>query len=304
MLKRLVKEEKINLVIGTSRGGMFAQKLQGTYKILVNPSLHVSRSMRCKLGINRFFSERQDGISEYEITPELCDRYEELEQTQCMAYSDEERDNTIALFGIGDDMVNCREEYCEHYTKYFSFPGGHRLTEDVIRKYVLPIIEQQRIILNEVAAIQSRIATSPLSCEIISDKDVIERIYYSKFRDLEKMVCSDPLKLCYLRMLCDNYTAIYARVEDGNHETLLHKLETELIKNSDRCRYLLVSTQHATNFGQIGYEKFLQTYSNFLFGIVGCSNTEKIEHVISYDNAFPENTIETFIIIGIGKHQS
>lgn len=304
MLKRLVKEEKINLVIGTSMGGMFAQKLQGTYKILVNPSLHVSRSMRCKLGINRFFSERQDGISEYEITPELCDRYEELEQTQCMAYSDEERDNTIALFGIGDDMVNCREEYCEHYTKYFSFPGGHRLTEDVIRKYVLPIIEQQRIILNEVAAIQSRIATSPLSCEIISDKDVIERIYYSKFRDLEKMVCSDPLKLCYLRMLCDNYTAIYARIEDGNHETLLHKLETELIKNSDRCRYLLVSTQHATNFGQIGYEKFLQTYSNFLFGIVGCSNTEKIEHVISYDNAFPENTIETFIIIGIGKHQS
>ena len=44
MLKRLVKEEKINLVIGTSMGGMFAQKLQGTYKILVNPSLHVSRS--------------------------------------------------------------------------------------------------------------------------------------------------------------------------------------------------------------------------------------------------------------------
>ena len=36
MLKRLVKEEKINLVIGTSMGGMFAQKLQGTYKILVN----------------------------------------------------------------------------------------------------------------------------------------------------------------------------------------------------------------------------------------------------------------------------
>ena len=44
MLKRLVKEEKINLVIGTSMGGMFAQKLQGTYKILVNPSLHVSAS--------------------------------------------------------------------------------------------------------------------------------------------------------------------------------------------------------------------------------------------------------------------
>lgn len=134
MLKRVVADQKIDLVIGTSMGGMFAQKLRGTWKILVNPSFHVSRSMRRKLGINRFFSERQDGVAEYEITPELCDRYEVLEQTQRMCYSDEECARTTALFGTEDDTVNCREEYCEHYKSWFSFPGGHRLTEDLIRE--------------------------------------------------------------------------------------------------------------------------------------------------------------------------
>lgn len=147
MLKRFVTEEGIDLVIGTSMGGMFAQKIRGVRKILVNPSFHVSQSMRRKLGVNKFFSERQDGISEYEITPELCDRYERLEQAQGLSYSDKERDNTIALFGTEDDMVNCREEYCEHYTKYSLFPGGHRLTEDMIRDYVIPIIEKQRVII-------------------------------------------------------------------------------------------------------------------------------------------------------------
>lgn len=62
MLKQLVTEEGIELMIGTSMGGMFAQKLRGIRKILVNPSFHVSQSMRRKLGVNKFFSERQDGF--------------------------------------------------------------------------------------------------------------------------------------------------------------------------------------------------------------------------------------------------
>lgn len=145
MLKNLVKEKNINLVIGTSMGGMFAQKLGGVKKILVNPSLHVSLSMRKKMGINKFFSERRDGISEYEITPGLCDKYEEIEMTQNQFYTDEEKENTIALFGTEDDTVNCLDEYREHYTKFQTFPGGHRLTEKSIIEYLLPIVEQQRI---------------------------------------------------------------------------------------------------------------------------------------------------------------
>lgn len=144
MLNELVECEQIDLVIGTSMGGMFAQKLRGYKKILVNPSFHVSRSMRNKLGVNEFFSPRADGITHYGITEELCDKYEELELTQFEDISDEERELTLGLFGTMDDIVNCSEEYKLHYSRYSSFNGGHRLSENDIKNTLLSEIEKCR----------------------------------------------------------------------------------------------------------------------------------------------------------------
>lgn len=144
MLKELVEHEHIDLIIGTSMGGMFAQKLRGVKKILVNPSFHVSNSMRTKLGINKFFSPRTDGATHYEITEELCDRYEELENGQFDNLADEEREITLGLFGTADDVINCSEEYQQHYTRFSQFDGGHRLTEKDIKFTLLYEIEQYR----------------------------------------------------------------------------------------------------------------------------------------------------------------
>lgn len=144
MLEELVEREHIDLVIGTSMGGMFAQKLCGCKKILVNPSFHVSRSMRCKLGANEFFSPRADGATHYEITEALCDRYEELERGQFDNLTDEERRITLGFFGTADDVVNCAEQYMHHYPRISYFDGGHRLTEDDIKPALLCEIEQFR----------------------------------------------------------------------------------------------------------------------------------------------------------------
>ncbi len=144
MLKELVEREHIDLVIGTSMGGMFAQKLRGFKKILINPSFHVSRSMRTKLGINEFFSPRTDGATHYEITEELCDRYEELECGQFDNLADDEQELTLGLFGTADDVIDCSEEYKQHYTRFSQFNGGHRLTEKDIKFTLLYEIEQYR----------------------------------------------------------------------------------------------------------------------------------------------------------------
>ena len=100
--------------------------------------------MRHKLGINRFFSERSDGISEYQITHELCDRYEMLERFQFLNLPTSESYNTIGLFGTEDNIVNCKDEYLQYYTLYNGFQGGHRLNEKVIKESLLPLIEQVR----------------------------------------------------------------------------------------------------------------------------------------------------------------
>lgn len=144
MLRELAEREQIDLVIGTSMGGMFAQKLRGYNKILVNPSFHVSRTMRGRLGVNEFFSPRADGAIQYEITEGLCDRYEELERSQFDGLTDEERENTLGLFGVADDVVNCLEEYKQHYTRFRQFRGGHRLSEYDIKFKLLFEVEQYR----------------------------------------------------------------------------------------------------------------------------------------------------------------
>ena len=132
------------MIVKVEWGGMFAQRLRGYNKILVNPSFHVSRLMRSKLGINKFLSARTDGATHYEITTKLCDRYEELERTQFEGITDAEREITLGLFGIADDVVNCMDEYQQHYTRCKRFYGGHRLSEDNIKFTLLYDIEKYR----------------------------------------------------------------------------------------------------------------------------------------------------------------
>ena len=142
LLRNMVATEKIDIAVGTSMGGMFAQKLLGTKKILVNPSFHVSQSMRKRLGVNPFYGIRADGATEYEITPEMCDRYELLERTQFDALPTEERDITIGLFGTEDTTVDCSVEFMQYYTQLHTFRGGHRLNEEVIKEVLLPLIRE------------------------------------------------------------------------------------------------------------------------------------------------------------------
>ena len=140
MLKEFVAYENVDVVVGTSMGGMLAQKLRGYRKILVNPSFHLSQSMRRCIGVNQFFSAREDGATEYTITEQMCDRSYEIEQCQFEDLPDSEIDNTAALFGMHDDVVDCRLEYLEHYKNIHYFNGGHRLDEQTIAQILVPMI--------------------------------------------------------------------------------------------------------------------------------------------------------------------
>lgn len=140
LLKRIVEEEKIDIAVGTSMGGMFAQKMRGIPKVLVNPSFHVSESMRRKIGIVPFFKRRKDGATEFEVTADLCDAYKAIESGQFDNLTDKEISQTYGLFGTDDDVVSCEEEYDCHYLNKMVFPGGHRLTDEAIHDYVVEAI--------------------------------------------------------------------------------------------------------------------------------------------------------------------
>lgn len=131
------------IVIGTSMGAMYAQQMTYYKRILVNPAFHVSELLRENEGRTLpFFSERKDGAKEFQVTTELCEAFEDMEANQFNG-ADGEMD-IIALFGNKDDVVNCKSEYLEYYTLYHIFAGGHRMTDEIIEKTLIPVIDWMR----------------------------------------------------------------------------------------------------------------------------------------------------------------
>ena len=142
LLHQHVAAEHPDLIIGTSMGGMFAQQLYDSKKIIVNPAFHVSRTMRKQIGVCAFLNPRKDGATTYTITPELCNRYEEMERHQFDGITENTISKTWALFGEHDQVVNCREEYLQYYRNYKTFEGEHRLCFENIRDTVIPLAKQ------------------------------------------------------------------------------------------------------------------------------------------------------------------
>jgi len=142
LLQEICKSEMPDIIIGTSMGGMFAQQMHGYKKILVNPALHVSEFLRKNIGVQGFLNPRIDGATTYEITNSVCDEYLNIENRQFEGITPFDSENTYALFGEKDELVNCQKEYLHYYKKFEWFHGTHRLTFNDVQDVVVPIVER------------------------------------------------------------------------------------------------------------------------------------------------------------------
>lgn len=136
-----------DVVAGTSQGAFYAQLFRGWNRILVNPSFHSSAVMRRNLGRRlEFHNERKDGATSFEVTERMIKKMEEVEARQFdpkfgfIAPWGDDPSTVQAFFGVNDTVVNCKDEYLEHYTAYTDFEGGHRLDPDTTLGLILPAI--------------------------------------------------------------------------------------------------------------------------------------------------------------------
>lgn len=139
-----------DIIVGTSMGAFYAQLMRGWHRILVNPSFHTSEAvLRPNFGKTMpFFLPRRDGVQEYTITAELCQSVEYVEARQFDAdfgilsgYPDTP-EKVKAFFGLRDTLVNCRDEYLQHYTQCDFFDGGHRLDPATMTRVIVPEIRK------------------------------------------------------------------------------------------------------------------------------------------------------------------
>ena len=146
MLEELAYDEMPDLVVGTSMGGMYAQLLHGFVRICVNPSFWTSKKYDIlHVGKHKWLNRRKDGETEFHVTKETVARFQELEARQFAGVTDDDRPLCHGLFGDEDDLVGpeSRAAFELHYPGMaHSFPGGHRLNDQVVSSTLLPYMRR------------------------------------------------------------------------------------------------------------------------------------------------------------------
>lgn len=114
-------------------------QLASHLRICVNPALHLSEVEDVlQVGTFERFQPTADGQTHFTITEEIIEHFREMEQNLFVSERDEGRYDCWGFFADGDTLVNCRDEFAQHYTRVFDFHGEHRMNNDVLRDVIIP----------------------------------------------------------------------------------------------------------------------------------------------------------------------
>lgn len=145
LLRETVLRERPMVVVGTSMGGMYTQQLWGVPRIVVNPSFEMSRTLLFNhMGKHKYTAKRKDGATEFRVDKAVVEKFKLMEKTQFDGVNDDEKRLVYGLFGDKDPVVNFRPLMEELYgaERCFVFDGEHRLNDTVVKKNLIPLINQ------------------------------------------------------------------------------------------------------------------------------------------------------------------
>lgn len=142
-LKQLCQDEKPDIVIGTSMGGMYAQQMFGFKRICVNPAFEMSsKSKVLKPGTFEYFNPRMNGETQFTITPEIIAHFARMEQRQFDGVTEDQQQQVWGLFGSNDTQVNSESVFLRYYNNAIHFEGEHRMNDKVIDEVLIPLIRK------------------------------------------------------------------------------------------------------------------------------------------------------------------
>ncbi len=139
-IKKILDEQKIDVIVGHSLGGFMAQKFRGYNKVLINPSLGVSYFKLLK-GTNHYKHNRYDGVQTWFVDDRICHEYKTMETTQYDGLTADEDNITIGMFAWWDVVTRMSAHWFkQHYTHRRFMPGLHFPSEKMVQNYIVPAI--------------------------------------------------------------------------------------------------------------------------------------------------------------------
>lgn len=142
LLHTICEQEKPDLIIGTSMGGMYTEQLRGFDRICINPALEIAETMRAHgmTGTQQFQNPRLDGAQEFYVDKALVKEYREVSEQRFQGLTPDDEQRVYGLFGDKDDLVDTRGMFSEHYSRHTSFHGEHRMDDQSYMHSVVPVI--------------------------------------------------------------------------------------------------------------------------------------------------------------------
>ncbi len=142
LLQRICEEERPDLIIGTSMGGMYTEQLRGFDRICVNPALEMGETMKAHgmTGTQQFQNPRLDGVQEFYVDKALIKEYRDRSERRFEGLTDDDRQRVWGVFGDKDDVVDTFDMFSEHYPQATHFHGEHRMDDRSFMHSVVPVI--------------------------------------------------------------------------------------------------------------------------------------------------------------------
>ena len=142
LLHTICQEEKPDLIIGTSMGGMYTEQLRGFDRICINPALEIAETMKAHgmTGTQQFQNPRLDGIQEFYVDKALVKAYKEISEQRFAGVTPEDKRRVYGLFGDKDDLVDTFEMFHAVYPNATHFHGEHRMDDKSYMHSVVPVI--------------------------------------------------------------------------------------------------------------------------------------------------------------------
>lgn len=140
--RALIHAEGVDLLVGNSCGSMLAAWIsprEGIPALLGNPYFRMSAFLEQRKGLRTYKAPRSDGRETVRIDDALISSFRKVEAGLFEPGGEMVRDRIWGLFGEKDDLACFREVFKAHFSKDFTFPGGHTPTFTQARDYYAPL---------------------------------------------------------------------------------------------------------------------------------------------------------------------
>lgn len=142
LLRNICQQERPDLIIGTSMGGMYAEQLYGFDRICVNAALEMGETMKAHgmTGTQQFQNPRLDGVQEFYVDKALVKEYKDQSEQRFRGVTDDELHRVYGLFGDQDTTVDTYDLFHGVYPQAIHFHGEHRMNDQSFMHSVVPVI--------------------------------------------------------------------------------------------------------------------------------------------------------------------